>query len=76
MKYAFRRLLAGIVIVPVVAIAYLFGYAMLVGLGAEPTASASEVWSLGLLFGVIATLVFAGSAAVKAVRKWSICSLD
>lgn len=66
MKYAFRRLLAGIVIVPFMAVVYFVGYAMLVGLGAEPTATPSEVWNNGLVIGVIATLVFAGSALVKA----------
>jgi hypothetical protein len=66
MKYAFRRLLAGVVITPLVAIAYLVGYALLVGAGAEPTSNASEVWTNGLVLGVMVSLVFAGSALVKA----------
>lgn len=65
MKFVFRRLLAGIVIVPLVALAYFVFYALLVGLGADPTATPSEVWANGLMFGVLATLVFAGSAVAK-----------
>ena len=66
MKYAFRRLVAGVVITPLVAVVYLFVYAGLVGLGAEPTASASEVWTNGLWLGAFVSLAFAGSALVKA----------
>jgi len=66
MKYAFRRLLAGIVIVPLVAVAYFVLYVGLVAWGAEPNATPIEVWNNGLMIGVVATLVFAGSALVKA----------
>lgn len=66
MKYVFRRLLAGVVIAPLVAVVYLVGYALLVGAGAEPTSNASEVWTNGLVLGVMVSLVFAGSALVKA----------
>lgn len=62
MKYAFRRLLAGIVIVPLVAVIYFVGCVMLIGLGAEPHGTPSEVWALGLMFGGMATLAFAVSA--------------
>ena len=62
MKYAFRRLLAGIVIVPLVAVAYFAGCVVLIGLGAEPHGTPSEVWALGLMFGGVATLAFAVSA--------------
>lgn len=65
MKFVFRRLLCGVVIVPFVAGVYFAGYAMLVGLGAEPTATPSEVWNNGLLFGVATTIVFAGEVLVR-----------
>jgi hypothetical protein len=58
-KYTFRRLLAGVVIVPVVAVAWFLGYAVLVGLGAEPTDTPQGVFGSGLMLGVIATLVLA-----------------
>ena len=58
-KYVFRRLLAGIVIVPLVAVAYFAGCVVLIGLGAEPHGTPSEVWSLGLMFGGVATVAFA-----------------
>jgi hypothetical protein len=61
-KYVFRRLLAGIVITPLVALAYLVGYALLVGAGATASSTANEVWSNGLVFGAVLSLVFALSA--------------
>jgi hypothetical protein len=65
MKYAFRRLLLGVVIVPLVAVVYFVFYAVLVGGGAEPTSTPIEVWNNGLMFGVGATLVFAVSAVIE-----------
>ena len=65
MKFAIRRLLAGVVIVPAIAGTYFVGYASLVGAGATPTATPSEVWNNGLLFGAVATLWFSLSALVK-----------
>ena len=67
MKFMFRRLLLGVVIVPLVALAYFVLYALLVGvsIGGLPTTTPSEVWANGLMFGVVATLVFAGSAVAK-----------
>jgi hypothetical protein len=61
-KYVFRRLLAGIVITPLVAVAYLVGYSLLVGAGATAGSTASEVWSNGLVFGAMVSLAFAVSA--------------
>jgi hypothetical protein len=65
MKFVFRRLLAGIVIVPLVALAYFVFYALLVGLGADPTATPSEVWANGLWLGGFLTIVFAGEVLVR-----------
>ena len=61
-KYVFRRLLAGIVITPRVALTYLVIYIGLVVMGAGQTSSVSEVWSNGLVFGLMVSLVFAVSA--------------
>jgi hypothetical protein len=61
-KYVFRRLLVGIVITPLVALAYLIAYALLVGAGAGAGSTASVVWSNGLVFGAMVSLVFALSA--------------
>lgn len=65
MKFMFRRLLLGVAIVPLVAMAWFVFYAWLIWCGADPTATPSEVWANGLWLGVIATLVFAGEALVK-----------
>jgi len=60
-KYVIRRAVLGIVITPLVALVWLIGIAMLIGMGAEPTASASQVWVDGLWLGVAVSVVFAGS---------------
>ncbi len=60
-KYVIRRAVLGIVITPLVALVWLIGIATLVGMGAEPTASASQVWVDGLWLGVAVSVVFAGS---------------
>jgi len=54
-KYVIRRAVLGIVITPLVALVWL------IGMGAEPTASASQVWVDGLWLGVAVSVVFAGS---------------
>lgn len=61
-KYAVRRLLLGVVIVPLVAITYTIGYGLLVGLSTGGFVPVSEVWSNGLLFGYAVTIWFAGMA--------------
>jgi hypothetical protein len=63
MKYVFRRLLAGVVIVPAVAVAFTF--IALMGHALSPSAGGNTIghyWGLGLIFGVGVTLVFAISA--------------
>jgi hypothetical protein len=60
-KYVIRRAVLGIVITPLVALVWLIGIAVLIGMGAEPTASASQVWVDGLWLGVAVSVVFAGS---------------
>lgn len=61
-KYVFRRLLAGIVITPLVAVAWSVVYVGLVAYGAGQVHTISEVWSNGLVLGLMASLVFALSA--------------
>jgi hypothetical protein len=63
MKYVFRRLLAGVVIVPAVAGIY----TLICGIGIAFSATgagatAGDYWNLGLVFGVGVTLAFAISA--------------
>jgi hypothetical protein len=64
-KYVFRRLLAGIVITPLVALLWLVGMALLIGAGAEPHATASEVWLHGLWLGGAVSVAFAITAWTK-----------
>jgi hypothetical protein len=51
MKFYVRRAVVGLVAVPLVAGAYLLGYALLVGAGAGASSNASEVWATGLWIG-------------------------
>lgn len=53
MKFYIRRAVAGAVATPIVAGAYFIGYAVLVGLGAEPTDTPQGVWNSGIFFGVV-----------------------
>ena len=59
MKFVIRRLLVGVLALPVVAGLYLFGYLALIALGAEPTASLGEAWGNGLLVGSVSAVAFA-----------------
>jgi hypothetical protein len=61
-KYVIRRALAGIVITPAVAGAWVLVYALLVANGAGQAHTLNEVWQLGLGLGVIVSLAFALSA--------------
>jgi hypothetical protein len=58
-KYVFRRLLVGVVITPLVALGWLVGMALLIGAGAEPHATASEIWLHGLWLGGAVSVAFA-----------------
>ena len=58
-KYTFRRLLAGIVIVPVVAMLYTLLVALLYAMGAGWSGGVVVAWNNGLMIGVMATLAFA-----------------
>jgi hypothetical protein len=61
-KYVFRRLLVGIVITPLVALSWCVLYVGLVAFGAGQVHTISEVWSNGLVMGLMVSLVFAVSA--------------
>jgi hypothetical protein len=58
-KYVIRRAVLGVIITPLVALIWLVGIAVLIGLGAEPTASASQVWIDGLWLGGVVSVWFA-----------------
>jgi len=58
-KYVFRRLLVGVVITPLVAVCWFVMYVLLVGAGADPTGTPSEVWGQSLVVGGIVSLAFA-----------------
>ena len=53
MKFYIRRAILGAIATPIVAGVYFIGYALLVGLGAEPTATPRGVWDNGIFIGVI-----------------------
>jgi hypothetical protein len=65
MKFFVRRLLAGVVIVPLTAVAYVLVCALLIGLGAGQNESVAGYFGIGLWFGVGLTLVFAFDALRK-----------
>lgn len=58
MKYVIRRLIAGVVLIPLVAVAYTALYAYLILIGGEPTSTIQEVFYNGLGMGVIVGLLF------------------
>lgn len=66
MKFYVRRAVLGAIATPIIAGAYFVFYAVLVGLGAEPTNTPAGVWSSGLVLG--ATL---GVAFIFAPQIWA-----
>lgn len=58
MKYVIRRAVLGAVATPVIAFAWVLLIAVMIGLGAEPTASVNQVWNDGLALGVITAVLF------------------
>ena len=70
MKFYFRRAVVGLVSVPLVAGAYLLGYALLVGAGAGAGSSATEVWATGLwIGGLVAVFLTFAPQVLTLVRK-------
>jgi hypothetical protein len=58
MKYVIRRAVVSIALSPAIAGAYVLGYAMLVGLGAEPTTDVAGAWSNGWLIAFVSSIGF------------------
>lgn len=59
MKFVIRRAVVGVIALPVVAGAYVFGYLALVLAGAEMGASIEEIWHNGFLIGSVSAVCFA-----------------
>ena len=51
MKYVIRRAILGLISIPFVAGAYVFGYLLLLLMGAEPNTSLSETFNNGMFIG-------------------------
>lgn len=68
MKYVIRRALAGIVIVPAIAVAWVMLHAGLIALGAGQAVSASEAFIHGLVLGVFIELLFVADG-IREMRK-------
>jgi hypothetical protein len=66
-KYIVRRAVVGIVATPLVAAVYTLSYALLVGLGAQPTNTLEGVVANGFLIGTVLAVFFTFANQVKAV---------
>ncbi len=51
MKYVVRRVLGSVIFTPLIAVAWVMFYALLIGIGGEPTATIGEVFVTGLWLG-------------------------
>jgi len=58
MKYVIRRAIVSIALAPAVAGLYVLGYAVLIGLGAEPTTNVAGAWENGWLIAFALSVVF------------------
>lgn len=58
MKFVIRRVIASVVIVPVVAFAFVALYAYLVLAGGTATSRVSDLWAFGLWIGGVVAVVF------------------
>lgn len=59
MKYVIRRAVVGVIALPLVAGAYVFGFLGLAVLGGDLTLSLAEIWNNGLLIGSVVAVMFA-----------------
>lgn len=64
MKFVVRRAIVGVLAVPVVSGAYVFGYLGLMILGAENSLKIEEIWNNGLLIGSVSAVMFAFATQV------------
>lgn len=69
MKFYIRRAVVGAVAVPVVAGIYFAGYAVLIGLGAEPTNTPQGVWENGIGLGWLLAIGFTFAPQLIALEK-------
>lgn len=69
MKYVIRRAIASVVVAPVIATAYVLGYAVLVGLGATPSVNVSDAWNNGWLIAVAVGIVFTFWTQVESLAE-------
>jgi hypothetical protein len=67
MKYVVRRFVFGLILIPVVAVAYTAFYALLVLAGGIPTSTIQEVFALGLEIGLAVALLMQFPGLVKKV---------
>lgn len=58
MKFVIRRAVVGVLAIPMVASAYFVIYAVLVGLGSQPSQSPTEVIYTGLWIGGVIAVLF------------------
>jgi len=65
MKFVIRRTVVGILALPLVAGAYVFGYLALLLAGAEIGASIEEIWHNGFLIGFVSAVMFAFATQVN-----------
>lgn len=65
MKYFIRRLLTGVVVVPLTGVAYVVWCALLIGAGAGQNNSVAGYFEIGCWLGVGLTLVFSFDALRK-----------
>lgn len=65
MKYVVRRAIAGVVVIPAVASMYFGLVALLIGLGAEPNQTPTEVWNIGIAIGWLVEIVLVATALPK-----------
>lgn len=64
-KFYVRRVVAGVIIIPMVALLYVVGVAVLIGLGATPSFSVDDAWATGLALGVVAEVLVVTSKVTK-----------
>ena len=57
MKFVIRRVIASIALTPMIAGAYVLGYATLIGLGSAPTTDVTGAWANGLALGFAVSVV-------------------
>jgi len=58
MKFVIRRLLVGVLALPLVAGAYVFSYLALVLMGADNSLKIEEIWNNGMLIGGVSAVAF------------------